>query len=150
MLSSDLSSFMQGVVYLPQSTYFRSNKSTPAMKAMMISKSGGNDPGGKKPEVKVYSRTIKRNKQGKLDESGSEISSTEMYADDRRRAQAAKGGSGSFDGTVAPRVGGGTPIKKDGPVQGGSKKQIRFSKAKIRRNDASPQAKKAALRALKH
>jgi hypothetical protein len=114
------------------------------MKAMM--KVG---PGEKKPtygQQKVTSRVIKRNKKGGLTEEGSETTSTEMYADDRKRK--AGTGSGTFDGSAAPRTGG-VAIAKTTPVVGGTKKQVRFAKTNVRRNSASPQAKRSAMKLYK-
>lgn len=115
---------------------------------------GNETPKNEKPKNKsaggYHTRKIRRVK-GKLEESPeSSISSTEIYADDNKRKRAAKLGDGSFSGTAAPRTGGDSPfiIKSDKQLTGGSKKLIRKSKVQIRKNSASPQAKKSAKRAL--
>lgn len=114
------------------------------MKAMMKT-----DP-DKKPKMgqqTVHARVIKRNKKGELSEGGSETTSTEIYADDRKRK--AGTGSGTFDGSVAPSMKGGVPIAKTNPLKGGTKKQVRFAKANVRRNSASKGAKASARKLYK-
>lgn len=114
------------------------------MKAVMISKEGPKKP--KFGQQTVTSRVIKRNVKGELDESGSETSSTTMYADDNARGRAAQEGDSTFGGTAAPRVGGGVPIQKDGPVAGGSRRQVKAAKMRVNKSDASPAAKASARR----
>lgn len=114
------------------------------MKAMMISAEGPKKP--KMGQQTVTSRVIKRNVKGQLDESGSDTSSTAMYADDNARKAAAQEGDSSFDGSAAPRVGGGAPMQKDGPVAGGSRKQMKAAKMRVNKSAASPAAKAAARR----
>jgi hypothetical protein len=114
------------------------------MKAMI--KTGGEDP-NKKSTGGFHTRIIKRVK-GKLEESPeSSVSSTEIYASDNERGRKAKQGDGTYSGTAAPRVGGGVPIQKSGVPSGGTKKQIKSAKIRVKRNSAlSPQAKRSALK----
>jgi hypothetical protein len=103
-------------------------------------------PGDKKPKNigGFHKRAIRRDAKGNLQEGGT-VSSTEMYASDNARKAEAKQADSTYSGTAAPRVGGGT-VMKQGLPSGGSKKQIKAAKVRVKRSSASPAAKASARR----
>jgi hypothetical protein len=113
------------------------------MKAVIIKKEG-EDP-RKNTKGGVYNRAVKRNKKtGELEQSG-DLSSDDLMAQANATKQEAKPNDRTFDGTAAPRVGGGT-VMKQGLPSGGSKKQIKAAKVRVKRSSASPAAKASARR----
>lgn len=110
-----------------------------------------NDPKDKKEKKDAggyHSRKIIRNKKtGKLEEGEVTITAQEIYADDKKRAQAAKPNDGTYSGTAAPRVGG-VKVVSSGQSRGGTKSQVKSSKRKIKRSSMSSKQKKSALKAL--
>ena len=110
---------------------------------------GGEDPDKKKKASGTAGSKaiLKRNKKGDLestllDDFGG-VSASTIKEDRITRAGT---GNGTYDGVPAPRVGG-LPIKPlSGPVNGGSKSQIRLARRRVRGNAASKAAKRSAIR----
>lgn len=65
----------------------------------------------------------------------------ETLAEDRQNA--AGSGTGHYTTQAAPRTGG-TAMAATGLPSGGSRKQIRMSKVRVKKSAASPQAKRSA------
>ena len=68
----------------------------------------------------------------------------EVYYDGYNTKQKAKPLDGSFDGSAAPRVGGGSVQGSGGVPAGGTKKMLKASKKRVSQSSASPQAKRSA------
>jgi hypothetical protein len=76
--------------------------------------------------------------------------SDNMAREAQSQKRAAKEGDSHFDGASAPRVGGGEKLHKGvTPTGSGTKKMMIKSIKRAKKSDASPQAKKAALRILR-
>lgn len=95
--------------------------------------------------------SVKRNKKGTLvrtEGSNYQGITTETLRDDKTRMK----GNKQYNAGVAPRVGGDGKYKSlagaVGLMGNASKKQLRQSKRNVNKNSASPQAKRAAKRAL--
>ena len=121
-----------------------------------------NDP-KKKTKIRVNSGAFKsttvitgsgaaltRDDKGKLvahrDENYAGVSAKSIREDREKRKNL---GDRTFDGMAAPRAGGGEKMKKGPQASGGTKKMMIKSMKRVRKSDASPQAKQAAMRILK-
>jgi len=100
-------------------------------------------PGG----VRTGSKSvIVRNKKGGTEvvrKKGDAYINEETLAEDRKNA--AGSGSGHFAGSgAAPGTGGKASSTQGAAPSGGTKKQVKASKLRVRTNSASPQAKRSA------
>lgn len=71
------------------------------------------------------------------------VTQSTMKSDSKTRAST---GNRSFTGAPAPRGGKQAPITKSGNVKGGTKAQLKSSKKRVNKVQASAQAKKSAKR----
>lgn len=110
------------------------------------------DPKKKMGAVREGSRSVViRNKKGETEavrKEGDLYVNTNTMKEDRKIASGK--GTGQYTGSgAAPRTGGDVKMKSDGDVKGGTKKMLKASKMRVRSNNASPQAKKSALKLYK-
>lgn len=103
------------------------------------------DPGGKGVRTGSKSR-IAINKKGETEairKKGDAYINEETLAEDRQIA--AGTGTGQYAGSgSAPRSGGSASSTQGAAPAGGTKKQVKASKLRVRTNSASPQAKRSA------
>jgi hypothetical protein len=89
---------------------------------------------------------IVRNKKGETEavrKKGDAYINEETLEEDRKIAKGT--GSGQYAGSAsAPRTGGKASATQGAAPMGGTKKQVKASKMRVRTNNASPQAKRAA------
>lgn len=112
------------------------------MKAMMIKNGDPKKISGKQGAGAM----LIRNKKGEVigrheSENYAGVNDKSLAAD---RKVMAGTGSGHYTGSAAPRTGG-TSTPSSGVPIGGTKKQIKFSKARVKKSAASPAAKKSAM-----
>jgi hypothetical protein len=95
----------------------------------------------------TLSRDEKGNIQARRDKDYAGISPETMRQDYAAKRKA-KEGDGTYDGASAPRGGG--PVEKTVRASGtGSKKLMIKSIKRVKKSDASPQAKRSAIKVLK-
>lgn len=106
--------------------------------------------------MKTYTNNANPGKKPKLGKAKKTPITNETLAEDRQRAKSTRdviiGGEGkTYEGSAAPRVGGKVD-KSDIPVPQGAPtvRLMKQSKKRAKHSMASPQAKKAAIRALKN
>lgn len=88
---------------------------------------------------------IIRNKKGETEavrKKGDAYINEETLAEDRKNA--AGSGTGHFTTQAAPRTGGSASSTQGAAPAGGTRKQVKASKLRVRTNSASPQAKRSA------